>query len=510
MRTRERAPPERAFGILNIQNMSTQQKRIRKDDGSRPPKSDGSSMLDRSPPFDLSAEACVLGCLILNPDVANDLTLILRTDDFYDDANRKIYSAIISMFDSGRKFDVTLLVAELKTRGEFELVGGAAYIAKLANSVPNAAHAIYYAEIVRAKATLRRLIDASTSILSDAYDETMDVKELVSQAEQRIFQIQDERNANSAAQVGEVLKTAMNRIDLRMQGHQLTTGVLTHFTDFDSMTGGLHDGELIILAARPSMGKTALAMNIAENVAMKDKAPVLFVSLEMNAVELVDRLLCSVAKVNGARLRVGTISQDDQKRLISHAAKIAISPLYIDDAPSRTVSEVAAVARRITQQELRKPNGKKLGLIVIDYLQLLEPDNAKDPRQEQVAKIARRLKMLAREQKVPILCLSQLNRQAEDTKDHKPKLSHLRESGAIEQDADVVMFVHREGYYHRGEDRDQFEGMAEIIIAKQRNGPVGEVELVWEREYTRFLNKAPERHEEFNSFGGDFSTPGGY
>ncbi|XZE19157.1 replicative DNA helicase [Pirellulaceae bacterium SH449] len=478
-------------------------------DGDNPKKSQTPHILDRSPPFDLAAESGVLGSLLLNPDVANELTLVLRDSDFYDDANRKIYSAMIEMFDTGRKIDVTLLVSELKARGDFDLIGGAAYLAKLANSVPNAAHAVYYAEIVRTKATLRRLIDASTTILNEAYDETFDAKELVSQAEQRIFQIQDERNANSAAQVGDVLKTAMERIDLRMQGVQLNSGVMTHFTDFDAMTGGLHDGELIILAARPSMGKTAFAMNIAEQVAMRENAPVLFVSLEMNAVELVDRLLCSVAKVNGSRLRVGTISQDDQKRLISSAAKIATSPLYIDDAPSRTVSEVAAVARRITQQELRKPNGRKLGLIVIDYLQLLEPDNPKDPRQEQVAKIARRLKMLAREQKVPILCLSQLNRQSEEGKDHKPKLSHLRESGAIEQDADVVMFVHREGYYHRGEDAEQYAGQAEIIIAKQRNGPVGDVEMIWEKDYTRFLNKAPERHEEFSAYS-DFSTPGGY
>ncbi|MCY3009072.1 MAG: replicative DNA helicase [Planctomycetota bacterium] len=489
--------------------MATQQKRFRKDDGNRNPPKEAPNVLDRSPPFDLAAETGVIGSLMLNPDAANELSLVLRADDFYDDANRKLYSAMMNMFDSGRKFDTTLLVNELKASGDFELVGGFGYLAKTANSVPNAAHAVYYAEIVRKKATLRRLIEASTSILADAYDESFDAKELVSQAEQRIFQIQDERNANSAASVGEVLKAAMDRIDLRMQGHQLNSGVLTHFTDFDSMTGGFHDGELVILAARPSMGKTAFAMNIAEQVAMKENAPVLFVSLEMNSIELVDRLLCSVAKVNGKRLRTGTISQDDQKRLISHAAKIALSPLYIDDAPSRTVSEVAAVARRITQQELRKPNGRKLGLIVIDYLQLLEPDNPKDPRQEQVAKIARRLKMLAREQKVPILCLSQLNRQAEDSKDHKPKLSHLRESGAIEQDADVVMFVHREGYYHRGEGSEQYEGQAEIIIAKQRNGPVGEIELIWEGEFTRFLNKAPERHEEFSSYS-DFSTPGGY
>ena len=489
--------------------MATEQKRLRKDDPSKSKKPQSNNILDRSPPFDLSAEMGVLGSLILNPDVANDLAIEIRADDFYDDAHRKLYAAMMNMFDSGRKMDVTLLVSELKTAGDYELIGGAGYLAKLANTVPNAAHAKYYAQIVRSKATIRRLIDASTAILSDAYDESSDAKELVSQAEQKIFSIQDDRNANTAASVSEVLKAAMTRIDKRMQGEQLQSGVLTHFTDFDQMTGGLHNGELIILAARPSMGKTAFAMNIAEQVAMKENAPTLFVSLEMNAIELVDRLLCSVAKVNGSRLRVGTITPDDQKRLLANAAKISHAPLYIDDAPSRTVSEIAAVARRISQQEMRKPNGRKLGLIVIDYLQLLDPDNPKDPRQEQVAKMARRLKMLAREQDVPILCLSQLNRQAEEGKDHRPKLSHLRESGAIEQDADVVMFVHREGYYHRGADAEQYAGQAEIIIAKQRNGPVGEIELVWERDFTRFLNKIADRHEEFSSYS-DFSTPGGY
>jgi replicative DNA helicase len=229
----------------------------------------------------------------------------------------------------------------------------------------------------------------------------------------------------------------------------------------------------------------------------------------MTAIELVDRLLCSVAKVNGSRMRVGTITQDEHKRLLANAAEISLAPLYIDDTPSRTVSEVAAVARRISKQEKLK-GGQPLGLIVIDYLQLLEPDNSKDPRQEQVAKIARRLKMLAREQNVPVLCLSQLNRQAEDSKDHRPRLSHLRESGAIEQDADVVMFVHREEYYRRPEEAAEFAGQAQIIIAKQRNGPIGDVDLVWERNYTRFLNKASAYHDDFAGGGNDFSSPGGY
>jgi replicative DNA helicase len=274
--------------------------------------------------------------------------------------------------------------------------------------------------------------------------------------------------------------------------------VETGFTDFDQLTGGLHNSELIILAARPSMGKTALAMNMAEHAAIQLQTPVLFISLEMSSIELADRMLCSLAKVNGHRLRNGTISAEDRARLVEKAAEISQAPLYVDDSPSRTVTEIAAAARRIRRREGR------LGLIVIDYLQLIEPDNSKDPRQEQVARIARRLKGMARELEVPVLCLAQLNRQAEDSKDHRPRLSHLRESGAIEQDADVVMFVHREEYYHRGDEQNEYAGQAELIVSKQRNGPIGDVRLVWLREFTRFQDEVPDRLQEFD----DYNDPG--
>ena len=470
---------------------------------------DGASLIGRSPPYDLTAEKAVLGCVLLNSDCLNELTLLLRPDDFYDDAHRILYQAMSGLYDSGKRVDIALLVNQLKSTDQFELIGGAPYLADLAHSIPNAAHSVYYAEIVQSKAVVRRLIEASTKILQNAYDTTIEPKELLASAEQEIFQIQDNRSANQAQSVSAILKESLERIDSRMQGEQLASGVMTHFRDFDTMTGGLHNGELVILAARPSMGKTAFAMNIAEQVAMKEQAPTLFVSLEMNSIELVDRLLCSIARVNGSRMRVGTITHEEQQRLIKNAAEISVAPLFIDDSPSRTVSEIAAVARRISKMENQK-TGKKLGLIVIDYLQLIEPDNSKDQRQEQVAKIARRLKMLAREQNVPVLCLSQLNRQAEDSKDHRPRLSHLRESGAIEQDADVVMFIHREEYYHKPDKAVEFAGQAQVIIAKQRNGPIGDVDLVWEKNYTRFLNKAAEYHNDFAPGSNDFSTPGGY
>ena len=464
--------------------------------------SSAAEILQRQQPFDLEAEMGVIGSVLLLPEVSDEIAS-LRPDDFYDDANRKIYETLRDMHDTGEKIDITLLVSKLRTAGEYEKVGGAAYLAKLSASVPNAAHAVYYADIVTEKAVFRKLIASSTEILKDSYEQTSSAKELCAQAEQKIFAIMDGRSSQSVHSISDVLHEAMDRMEARLRDDYETGSAESGFTQFDEMTGGLHSGELIILAARPSMGKTALAMNIGEYVSINQKLPVLFVSLEMSGIELADRMLCSLARVNGHRLRNGTISADDRERLIRKANEISQAPLFVDDSPSRTVSEIAAAARRIKRRE------GSLGMIVIDYLQLIEPDNSRDPRQEQVAKIARRLKGIARELEVPLLCLSQLNRQAEDSKDHRPRLSHLRESGAIEQDADVVMFVHREEYYHRGDEKAQFAGQAEIIIAKQRNGPIGDVELTWEADFTRFSDRAPERHNEFDDYA-EFTSPGGF
>ncbi len=453
----------------------------------------------RQPPVDNDAELCVLGSVLLKPDVCDELAPILRADDFYDEAHQKLYGHMVEMYNDGKKIDLTLLVDRLKSFGHFELVGGPKYLAKILEAVHTAAHARYYAEIVREKATYRALIDAATSILRDAYEQSTEAKQLLSAAEQRVFSILDGRGTAEVSSLKDILHDALDRMEARQKGEHARDGVETMFADFDALTGGLHSSELIVLAARPSMGKTALAMNIAENVAVQLRQPVLFISLEMSSIELADRLLCSAARVNGHRLRNGSLSNEDRKRLIDKASEISEAPLYVDDSPARTVSEIAAAARRV-----RRTCQNQLGLIVIDYLQLIEPDNAKDPRQEQVARITRRLKGLARELKVPILCLAQLNRQAEDSKDHRPRLSHLRESGAIEQDADVVMFVHREEYYHRGEEQKEYAGQAEIIIAKQRNGPVGDVEVIWRKDFTRFEDKAPERLQAFDNFNTGF------
>jgi replicative DNA helicase len=457
-----------------------------------------SEILDRQPPRSLEAEQAVLGSILLLPEACDDVAMILRPDDFYDDAHEKIYQEMLAMHDAGRRVDHTLLVERLKSSGQYESIGGAAYIAEIARAVPTAAHAAYYAHIVKDKSMLRKLIFSSTEILRDAYDETVDPRQMLSRAEEKVFGILDQKSGGEVATISDVLQESLIRMNARMEQDYGAGGVATGFTDYDRLTGGLHPSELVILAARPSMGKTALAMNIAEHVAMEEKSPTLFVSLEMSALELGDRLLCSVAKVNSHRLRNGTISMEDRKRLVEKAAIISLSPLFVDDSPSRTMTEIAAAARR-----LKRKDG--LGLIVIDYLQLIEPDNPKDPRQEQVAKIARRLKGLARELEVPVLCLAQLNRQAEDSREHRPRLSHLRESGAIEQDADVVMFVHREEYYQNNdEDRARVAGEADLIVSKQRNGPTGDIKLTWKSDFTRFDDHRATPHEEFSDYSSEF------
>ena len=453
-----------------------------------------SEILDRQPPCNLDAERGVLGSILLLPTVCDDVALVLRPEDFYDDANRALYAHLRAMNDEGRRIDTTLLVERLKAKGEFESIGGAAYVAEILQSVPTAANAVFYAEIVKNKSTLRALIHSSTEILRDAYDESQEAREMLGRAEERIFAILDDRGAGELSNIRDILQEAMVRIDARMKHEHTIGGIETGFRDFDQLTGGLHDSELVILASRPSMGKTALALNIAEHASLNSGAATVFVSLEMSSVELADRMLCSLAEVNGQRLRNGTISNDDRRKLVAKAAEMSQAPLYVDDTPSRTMTEIAAAARRLKRKA-------KLGLVIVDYLQLIEPDNPRDPRQEQVAKIARRLKGLARELRVPVLCLAQLNRQAEVTRDNRPRLSHLRESGAIEQDADVVMFIHREEYYQTNdEDRAKVAGQAELIIAKQRNGPIGEIKLSWLKDITRFRDSAARPYDEFEQY----------
>jgi len=463
------------------------------------------TMFDRLPPHNLDAERGVIGAILLNPIVCDDIAEIVRDSDFYAESNRIIFKHLIAMHSSGSGIDPTLLIEHLKTAGDFEAAGGEAYLAELMTSVHVTAHAEHYAKIVRDKAVLRELIDTSAGILHDAYEPEHTPRELVGKAEERIFAINDARSKSQAVIMHDVMMETWNIINARME-HGGADGIPMGFAEIDNMTGGLHGSELLILAARPSMGKTALATNIADHVAVNEKKTTIFFSLEMARVELAQRMLCSRGRVDAHKMRANYLSDADRQTLVKAANELSAAPLYIDDSPSRTVTEIAAVARRIKRQE-------DLGLIVIDYLGLIEPDNHADPRQEQVSKIARRLKGLARELNVPVLCLAQLNRAAEATKDNRPRLSHLRESGAIEQDADVVMFVHREEYYHKRDVAEEMGivGQAEIMIAKQRNGPVGDVKLAWISQFTLFANLAeadPGEYAEFTNYQGTVDDAG--
>ncbi|MGD9646160.1 MAG: replicative DNA helicase [Pirellulales bacterium] len=452
-------------------------------------------LLDRTPPHNLEAERGVLGSILLDSELLDDLALLLRAEDFYSDAHEKLFRHLLAVHEQGRRVDITLLTERLRASDELDAIGGLAYLLEVAQAVPHAANARYYADIVLAKSTQRSLIKASTEILRDAYDPTCEPRDLLGRAEERMFLIHDQRGGTDVQHVKDVLVEAFDHIDKRLQ-HGKATGVATHFDDLDELTGGLHPSELVILAARPSMGKTALATNIAAHVSLKEKSPVLFVSLEMSRLELAQRMLCAHGQIDGRKFRSGFVSAAEREQLVKASSELSQATLFVDDSPARTMTEIAANGRR-----LKRRSG--LGLIVIDYLQLIEPDNAKDPRQEQVARIARRLKGLARELKVPVLCLAQLNRQTEASKENVPRLSHLRESGAIEQDADVVMFVHREEYYAQREElepgggKEHLKGLAQIIVAKQRNGPVGDVKLNWDDRYTRFSNRAVGRFEDY-------------
>ena len=465
-----------------------------RDDIGHSPTKVGSEILDRLPPHSLDAEKGVLGSILIDPNVCDDVAPVVRPDDFYSAANKKLYTHLLAMHEGDGRIDTMLLVERLKQEGDLEAVGGPAYLAEVLNSVPVAAHAVFYANIVREKATLRDLVHTSTQILRDAYDPTVESRKILDKAEERIFAVHDKRSTNQVTSMHDVLLEAFEQIDKRLENGG-AVGVPSGFSDLDKLTGGLHGSELIILAARPSMGKTALATNIAEHVALDSNVTCLFVSLEMARLELAQRMLCSLGRINGNKFRSGYVSSQEREKLVEVSNKLSTAPLFIDDTSSRTVTEIAACARRLKRRS-------NLGLIIVDYLQLIEPENAKDPRQEQVAKIARRLKGLARELSLPVICLAQLNRQTEAGKDsHRPRLSQLRESGAIEQDADVVMFIHREEYYQTREETEEKgnAGMADLMVKKQRNGPTDDVKLAWFQQYTRFEN-LQSHHDEFDDY----------
>lgn len=439
-----------------------------------------SDLSDRVPPQDLDAERSVLGSVLLANDVLDDVISVIQSRHFYSDPHQKIFQAIHDMYEDGiRGIDAVTLGHELQKRGELEAVGGPAYLVQILETVPHAAHAEYYAKIVREKWLQRSLIDACTESLREAYHGSDAIEEILTRSEKRIFSIAEQQEGIDRMGMRDILEDTFERIFERMDQEGSISGIPTGFNGLDDMTSGFQPSELLVLAARPSMGKTALVCNFALAVA-KAKRGVLLFSLEQSRMELAERLLCIQAKVNGHKLRQGDLDEMDQHSLMEAANELRECPLFIDDTAGRTMSQIAAVGRR-----LKRSSG--LNLIIIDYLQLIESDDKAMPREQQIATITRRLKFLAKELSAPVIALAQLNRGVEQREDKRPRLSDLRESGAIEQDADIVMFLHRPEAY----DPEDRPGEADLIIAKNRSGPIGTVPLVWLREQLKFGDRSP-------------------
>lgn len=461
----------------------------------RPEKTTHELLSDMLPPQNVEAERAVLGCILRDNQCMSDFMGRIKPDYFYSAAHQKIFQIMQDMFQEGKPIDVLTLGEDLARKNWLSEVGGGPAIAEMFEDVLSAANVMHYVKIVEEKAIIRGLIHASTEILRDSYDPTTLTEELLAEAEKKIFAILDRGAGASTSHIKEIVTQVFDRISHRQESDGTSVrGVPTGFYDLNEMTDGWQKSELIILAARPSMGKTALALNLVEHAAVDHKIPVLFVSLEMSEVELAERLLCSRGHVNGFQLRKGRIGSEDTQRLIHASEELSTAPIYVDDLPGQTMLRIAATARRIQLRERQnagvrndpnKPGG--LGMIVIDYLQLIEADDKGVSRQEQISVISRRLKNLARELQVPVIALSQLNRSVEQREGHRPRISDLRESGSIEQDADVVILLHRDDMYNH----DDNPGAAELIIAKQRNGPVGDVKLTFLKDQTRFVDFHP-------------------
>jgi replicative DNA helicase len=435
--------------------------------------------IDKSLPQNQEAEIAVLGSMIIDRDAIAVSIQMLEPSSFYTEVNQKIFAVVISLYDNNKVVDVLTLMEELRRKGELEKVGGAGYIAGLTSAIPTAANIEHYAKIVKEKSILRSLINTSTSIIQDCYSHRTDVDDLLDKAESMIFDISSRKHSQTRfIPLKEIIKDSIEMIDNLYQRKENITGVPTSFHELDVMTAGLQKSDLIVVAGRPSMGKSALAASIAEYAGVVEKIPVAFFSLEMSKEQLVQRMLCSHARVNAHKVRTGFLSQSDWPRLTNAAGKLSEAPIYIDDTPAISSLELRAKARRLKAQY-------DIQLIVVDYLQLMQGHSRSENRQQEISEMSRSLKALARELSVPIISISQLSRAVEQRADHRPQLSDLRESGAIEQDADLVLLLLREEYYNPTEEN---KGMAELMIAKQRNGPVGSIKLAFVAEYARFDN----------------------
>lgn len=439
---------------------------------------------DRLPPHSREAERGVLGGILRDPESLSAVQMVVKGDNFYYDAHQKIYQAIVDLSNENQPIDLVLIIERLRKAKQLADIGGPEYLTELWDAIPTGANAEYHAKIVRDDAMVRSLIHSGNEILRDAYDRTQSADELVSGAERRIMDIAKAGMIGETFTLKEVVKEAFERIDSRAGKDSLAlSGIPTGYVDLDDKTAGLQNSELVIIAARPSVGKTAFALNIVRHVIVEENLPVVFFSLEMARIELAERLLACQARVDSHKIRKGHLNSDDIQKLMDAGDVLRKARLYIDDTPQRSMLQIAATSRRLMKKE--EKNGG-LRLIVIDYLQLIEPENRRDPRQEQVAQISRRLKFLARDLNIPVIALAQVNRGSEDRQDHKPRLSDLRESGSIEQDADTCMMLHRPGYYDRSDPAA--DRVLDVIIAKQRNGPTGEITLTYIKEYMRYEN----------------------
>jgi replicative DNA helicase len=436
------------------------------------------------PPQNIEAEESIISAILIDNNALLDVIEILAPEDFYRTAHKKIYAAIIDLFDKTEPIDSVTVANRLKEKGQLEEIGGISYLSRLLDIAPPAVNAPHYAKIVHDKASLRRLIEKANAIVKRCFREQGNADEVIDFAESAIFEITENKSQQAFYPISKIILGNIETLEENQGNRSLVTGVPTGFNQLDNLTSGLQNSDLIILAARPSMGKTALALNIARHAAVEANIPVAIFSLEMSKEQLSLRMLCSEARIDSSRLRGGFFSMEDWHRLTDAAGILSESPIYIDDSASLSAMEIRAKARRLKMD-------KNIGLIIIDYLQLMQGRAGAERRDLEISEISRSLKALAKELELPVLALSQLNRMLEQRTDKRPRLSDLRESGALEQDADVVAFIYRDEVYNKEEDSPN-RGIAEILLSKQRNGPTGDVYLTFLNSFTRFENMASE------------------
>lgn len=442
---------------------------------------------DRTPPQNIEAEQAVLGAVFLEPDAITTASELLMPEDFYRASHQRIFSVMLDLGEKGEPIDLVTVTSELKDQKLLEDVGGVSYLSDLANSVPTAANIEYYGHIVEEKALLRRLIKVATEVAANGYTREDNVDEVLNEAEKQILEVAQKKNVGAFKAIKDVLVQTYDNIEALQNQKGDITGIPTGFLELDNITAGFQRNDLIIVAARPSVGKTAFALNIAQNVGTKTDENIAIFSLEMGADQLVSRMLCAEGNIDAQKLRTGDLQSEDWQKLTMAMGSLSNSGIYIDDTPGIRVNEIRAKCRRLKQE-------KGLGMILIDYLQLIRGSggNGSENRQQEVSEISRSLKGLARELEVPVIALSQLSRGVESRQDKRPMMSDIRESGSIEQDADIVAFLYRDDYYDKESEK---QNIIEIIIAKQRNGPVGTVELAFVKEYNKFVN-LERRHDE--------------